>query len=106
MAERSSLDRTSSMVTSKTAVSSQTGFKSPKMIRVEYKGFPNCSRRSAGESPRGLRELAHLGIGQHDVRVRFSVAVLCGQVLGVVNGDHKDTNGGSICETDSVGIFS
>lgn len=106
MAERSSLDRTSSMVTSKTAVSSQTGFRSPKMIRVEYKGLPNCSGRSANRSPECLREPAHLGIGQHDVRVRLSVTILCGQVLSVVNGDNKDTNGGSICETDSVGIFS
>jgi hypothetical protein len=106
MAERSSLDRTSSMVTSKTAVSSQTGFKSPRMIRVEYKGLPNCSRRSVGGSRRCLREPADLGIGQHDVRVRLSVTVLCGQVLGVVNGDDKDTDGGSICETDRVSIFS
>ena len=35
IAERSSLERTSSMVTSMTAVSSQTGFRSPRMIRVE-----------------------------------------------------------------------
>jgi hypothetical protein len=104
MAERSSLDRTSSMVTSKTAVSSQTGFRSPKMIRVEYKGLPNCSGRSANRSPEWLRELAHLGIGQHDVRVRLSVTVLCGQVLGVVYGDDKDTDGGSICETDTLSI--
>lgn len=41
MADKSSLERISSIVNSMTAVSSHTGFKSPRMIRVEYMGLPN-----------------------------------------------------------------
>jgi hypothetical protein len=70
------------------------------MIRVEYNGLPNFGKIIISVADKMLHDErsipAHFGIGEDDIRVRLSVAVLGRQILCVVYGDDKDTDGGGI----------